>query len=66
MAQITHESRVGASRVHVKMTSVEGRAMGLRTDSSLVIDKLETLSDGRCPPQTMTLVDDALRATFDL
>jgi mRNA interferase MazF len=73
MAQITHEPRVGASRVQVKMTSVEGKAMGLRTDSSLVIDKLETLLDtevikviGTCPPQTMTLVDEALRATFDL
>ena len=73
MAQITHEPRVGASRVQVKMASVEGKAMGLLTDSSLVIDKLETLSDteviktiGRCPPHTMALVDDALRATFDL
>ena len=73
MAQITHEPRVGASRVQVKMASVEGKAMGLWTDSSLVIDKLETLEDihvikliGKCPPQTMALVDDALRATLDL
>jgi mRNA interferase MazF len=73
MAEITSRSRVGASRVQVKMASVEGKAMGLLTDSSLVIDKLETLDDsvvirtlGKAPPQTMALVEDALRATFDL
>jgi mRNA interferase MazF len=73
MAQITSEPRVGASRVQVKVASVEGKAMGLLTDSSLVLDRLVTLDDtavirviGSCPPQTMAMVDDALRATFDL
>ena len=73
MAQITSKPRVGASRVQVKVASVEGKAMGLQTDSSLVLDKLETLDDslvirtlGKAPPHTMALVDDALRATFDL
>ena len=73
MAQITSEPRVGASRVQVKVASVEGKAMGLLTDSSLVIDKLETLDDsevmktmGKAPPQTMAMVDEALRAVFDL
>jgi mRNA-degrading endonuclease toxin of MazEF toxin-antitoxin module len=73
MAQITTQPRVGASRVQVKVASVEGKAMGLLTDSSLVLDKLETLDDslviktlGKAPPHTMALVDNALRATFDL
>jgi mRNA-degrading endonuclease toxin of MazEF toxin-antitoxin module len=73
IAEITSKVRIGASRVQVKMSSVEGKAMGLLTDSSLVMDRLVTLDDaeiiktiGKCPPQTMLLVDDALRKTFDL
>lgn len=73
MAQITGTPRIGASRVQVKKDSVEGKRMGLLTDSSLVLDKLVVLKDsevvkviGQCPPQTMALVDTALRATFDL
>ena len=73
MAQITSAPRVGASRVQVTGASAEGQAMGLRGDSSLVLDKLVTLDDtevikviGKCPPQTMLLVENALRATFDL
>jgi len=38
MAQITSEPRDGASRVQVKLATVEGKAMGLLMDSSLVID----------------------------
>ncbi len=73
LAQITSTRRVGASRVQVAQASVEGRAMGLLTDSSLVLDHLVTLDDalvikslGKCPPHVMVLVDHALRSTLDL
>ena len=68
-----HVERAGASRVQIAAASVEGKAMGLRTDSSLVLDKLAVVEDrfvikqiGTCPPHTMLLVDDALRKVFDL
>jgi mRNA interferase MazF len=73
VAEITSKRRVGASRVQVPSASPEGRAMGLPMDSSLVMDRLATLGDaeiiktiGKCPPQTMLLVDEALRRVFDL
>ncbi len=73
VAEITSKRRIGASRVQVTSTSPEGRAMGLPTDSSLVLDRLATLADseiiksiGKCPPQTMSLVDEALRKVFDI
>ena len=73
VAEITSRRRIGASRVQVTSSSPEGRAMGLLTDSSLVVDRLATLADseiirsvGKCPPQTMALVDDALRKVFDI
>lgn len=59
------------SRVMVPHASVEGRQMGLRTDSVIATDNLATVQDcevdrsiGSCPD--MLAVDNALRRTLGL
>ncbi len=63
--------RTGPSRVRVRMNSSEGRAMGLRTDSVVVLDNLATVHDravdriiGRCT--AMGKMDAALVAVLGL
>lgn len=72
VAMITSNlSRTGSTRVTFTMASVEGKAMGLLTDSVVVTDNLVTVLDreidktiGRCP--RMDLIDSALRAALAL
>lgn len=63
--------RIGPTRVVVRRASLEGRAMGLLTDSVVMTDNLATVLDrevdkviGRCP--AMAPIDAALRFTLGL
>ena len=64
-------SRTGPTRVTFTMTSLEGQAMGLLSDSVVVADNLATVLDreidktiGMCP--RMDLTNSVLRSTLAL
>lgn len=68
---ISNLSRTGTTRVTFTVTSPEGQAMGLLTDSVVITDNLATVLDreidktiGQCPG--MDLIDSALRTALDL
>ena len=61
----------GRTRIQVRMDTVEGRTMGLKTDSVIALDNLATIPEerllrqlGTCP--MMTEVDGVLRRLFGL
>jgi mRNA interferase MazF len=63
--------RTGTTRIAVQQHSAEGRQMGLRTDSVIVVDNLATIPDravdkviGSCP--VMGSIDRALKLLFGL
>jgi mRNA interferase MazF len=64
-------ARTGPTRVTIRRSSLEGRAMGLRYDSVVMTDNLVTVLDrevdrviGRC--RDMSAIEDALRKTLGL
>lgn len=67
----SNPDRTGATRVHFKQLSQEGKTMGLRSDSFVVTDNIATVLDreidktiGHCP--IMPVVDAALKQTLGL
>ncbi len=61
----------GPTRILIQMNTVEGRAMGLRTDSVIALDNLATVPENRlmrqlgtCP--IMPAVDRILKRLFSL
>lgn len=67
----TNLARTGPTRVSVRANSPAGRRMGLRSDSVIVTDALQTVRRraiarklGACP--VITSVDLAMRATLGL
>ena len=72
IAMITSNlDRKGPTRIVVKKETLQGKAMGVLTDSVIVVDNLATVLDreierkiGEC--SSMSLVDDALRRVLEL